>query len=95
MTPEAEELREYMSELSEEAWRAGWMTNLEYDLWSVVQDGPAKYGWLALDAERIAKLRRLAASCGGWIIFDDEAGETWVPAAEWDLLYAAWKKGGA
>lgn len=87
MTPEAAALRDSMSELSEEAYYAGWIGNLERDLWTAVLHGPMRYGHLDLMHEHIQRLRSLAERCGGWIRFDDAEGEVFVPAEEWARLY--------
>ncbi len=79
----------YMSELSEEAYYAGWMQNLEYDLWEAVVNGPRKYGRLDITEQHISRLCELSAACGGWVVFDDEQGETFVPVSEWLQIYAA------
>ena len=39
MEPDATKLMVYMSELSEEAYRAGWMDGLEFALWMAVRKG--------------------------------------------------------
>ena len=38
------ELAKYMSELSEEAYAAGWMSHLEYNLWQVMKGEISDYG---------------------------------------------------
>jgi hypothetical protein len=88
LSPEARELATYMSELSEEAYCAGWMTDLEYELWDIVQTGPRKYGRLDITTDHIARLRTLADRCGGWIVFDDEKEEVFVPMDRWLALVA-------
>jgi hypothetical protein len=89
MSPEAVALRDYMSELSEEAWHAGWMMDLEYALWDAVEHGPRSYGRLAIPEQHIAKLRELSLACGGWIRFtDDGLKEEFVPLERWKRLAA-------
>jgi hypothetical protein len=39
LTPAQCELAKYMSDLSEEAYCAGWMQGLEYALWQVLVEG--------------------------------------------------------
>jgi hypothetical protein len=56
-------------------------------LWSAIIDGPRKYGFLEITDEHIAKLKGLSDACGGWIIFDDEKAETFVPLDEWLGIY--------
>jgi hypothetical protein len=41
LTPAQLELAEYMSDLSEEAYCAGWMRDLEYALWDAAYGGDA------------------------------------------------------
>src|SRR5690348_8549344 len=87
MTPHAAALRDYMSELSEEAYYAGWMTDLEYALWDAVEHGPRSYGRLELTQEHLGKLRELSAACGGWIRFpEDAAEEEFVPLETWKRI---------
>lgn len=87
MNDEAKELMNYMSDLSEEAYHAGWMMNLEYDLWQAVVDGPRSYGQMIIEKECIEKLKELSHRCGGWIVFDDEKEETFVPSEQWLKIY--------
>lgn len=89
MSPEAAALRDYMSELSEEAWYAGWMMDLEYALWDAVERGPRSYGRLEITEQHIAKLRNLSLACGGWVWFPDDAPEEeFVPLDTWKRLAA-------
>lgn len=91
MHSDAEALRDYMSWLSEEAYCAGWMTDLEFDLWTSVVRGPRRYGHLDVDSATVERLRELAARCGGWVRWSAEArAEEFVPAAEWDRIYREW-----
>lgn len=88
---EAIVLADYMSELSEEAFLAGWMQDLELDLWRAVVQGPREHGRLQITVEHIARLRELSASAAGWIVFDDEQEEMWHPLPEWEARYEQWK----
>jgi hypothetical protein len=38
-------LEELMSQISEEGFSAGWMKNLEFDLWRIINGGDRRYGW--------------------------------------------------
>jgi len=72
-----------MSDISEGSFRAGWMHGLEYDLWKVARSPkPVDYGMKCLDHER-ANVRELSGLCGGWIVYKENAGETFVPLARW------------
>ncbi|HVU16650.1 MAG TPA: hypothetical protein VHD32_06985 [Candidatus Didemnitutus sp.] len=78
-----------MSEISEAGYHAGWMAGLEYDLWRILlRDGP-RYGHHDLSDRERDRLRELFRRCGGWITFDDEQGESFVPIADWHSLFAA------
>jgi hypothetical protein len=46
--------------------------------------GGRQYGHLTLSDAHCERLRELSKACGGWIVFDDETEETWVPLAEWE-----------
>lgn len=87
MHPKEKQLADYMSDLSERSYCASWMDGLEYVLWSAIVKGARKYGRLEITDEHIAKLKALSDDCGGWVIFDDEAGETFVPLDKWLGIY--------
>lgn len=90
MTPSAAALRDYMSELSEEAWHAGWQTDLEFALWHALHGGPRRYGRLTLTDAHLSRLRELSDRCGGWVRFDDDAAdEVFVPTDRWRRLVEA------
>ncbi len=83
LNTEQRALAEYMSELSEQAYYAGWMHGLEHALWRAVTEGPFQYGVLQLTNEHVEALKRLSEGCGGWIRFDDEKEETFISLDEW------------
>ena len=90
MSAAAKELMNYMRELSEEAYHAGWMLNLEYDLWKAVLEGPCGYGQTIIGQKHIESLKELSKQCGGWIIFDEEQEEAFIPMEQWLRLYEEW-----
>ena len=77
-----------MSYLSEEAYLAAWMKDLEFALWHAVVTGPQQHGRLPIEQTHIDELRRLSNACEGWVYFDDKTGETWMPLDEWQAKYA-------
>lgn len=80
-----------MSEISEQAFCAGWMDELEYRLWEVVHGGQRRYGQIVLTDDQIARLRDLADSLRGWVRFNDVSGvEEFVERERWQKLYADW-----
>jgi hypothetical protein len=92
LTATQRRLAECMSELSEEAYCAGWMLELEYALWEALVDGRSEYGRLELTDEHRSRLRQLSDECGGWVVFDEVTEETWLPTAEWQARFGLWKK---
>jgi hypothetical protein len=88
MSKEAAELRDYMSELSEDYYCAGWLIDLEYSLWHAIEAGTGDFNGFRLTEEEVKNLKTLSATCAGWIVWNDEsAQETFVPLAEWEKLY--------
>ena len=87
LTPAQRELAAYMSELSEQAYSAGWMDGVEHALWRATTVGPFRYGHLNLTAAHTERLKALSDACGGWIRFDADLDEIFVPTAQWVELY--------
>jgi len=74
--------------MSEEAWSAGWMMGIEYDLWAIVV-GDARPDYYRPDD--IAALRWLSEQCGGWATCGDgDGGDGYVPLDQWKRQYAAY-----
>lgn len=92
MNPQAAELRDYMSELSEEYWYAGWLIGLEYSLWYGVANG--HFAHPKMSYEESQRLMELSDACGGWIIWDKKTdGEKWIPLEEWEEMYHMYNRG--
>jgi hypothetical protein len=89
LSPDARALATYMSDLSEEFWCAGWMRDLEFMLWSVIEGGEADAS-LTLTRDQLATLKSLSNACKGWIVFRRDTQETFVSMPEWMQLFAAW-----
>jgi hypothetical protein len=60
LPPSARELADYLSSLSEGAYRAGWMDGLEFELWEAVISGPREHGRLQITRDHIAQLQHLS-----------------------------------
>ncbi|OGX83644.1 hypothetical protein [Hymenobacter coccineus] len=80
-------LCDFMSELSEEAYYAGWMDDLEYVLWYTMFKGPASYGRKFIDEQIIIQLKQLSEEAESWIIFDDDTWETAVALPAWQEIF--------
>lgn len=89
-----QELIDYISDLSEEAYCAAWMDAVEFALWRRVTDGPGRYGRLDVNEVHIQRLRELSQKCGGWVYWDESTNETYLPSNEWKVLYDAWQRSG-
>jgi hypothetical protein len=76
-----------MSDISEEAWCAGWMNGLEYALWYIMLHGPAKYGWKVINGDTIQQLKNLSEQEECWITFDQVTQETAVSLSEWEAMF--------
>jgi len=91
LTPMQRVLAKIMSEISEDAYCAGWLVDLEYKLWQVLVDGRGEFGFAAVSEEEIEELRVLSELCGGWIVWDkDRGGRRFVPLDQWLAIFAAW-----
>lgn len=42
-------------------------------------------------AKSITRLIELSRACGGWIFFDDEREESWLPTSPWEQRFNAWR----
>ncbi len=82
------ELAEYMSHLSEEAYYASWMKDLEFDLWDALEGKLRSYGRLTFNQEIISNLKRLSQASNGWIFFDEQEEENAVTFLEWEKIRA-------
>ena len=80
-------LAEYMSDLSEEAYSAGWMDGLEYALWKILINEKTSYGRLDITKVKKEKLIELSNLCKGWIYFDDSNDETYINIESWEVMY--------
>jgi hypothetical protein len=80
-----------MSEISEEQYCAGWMSGLEFALWSMVLGGSRSYGLGEIETGDVEHLRRLSEKSGGWIRYEDGVGEVFVATEDWQRLYRSWE----
>jgi hypothetical protein len=78
-----------MSDLSEECWCAGWLTDCEFELWTLIHEGPSQWGMGEVTAADIAELRRLSAKSGGWVTYREGVGTVFVPMDEWLAMAAS------
>jgi len=89
MNSNQQALCDFMSEISEEAWYASWMEDLEYVLWYAILHGPIAYGRKLIDEQTILQLKRLSEIADSWIVFDDDTWEKTVTLNAWQELFQA------
>ncbi len=90
LTPAQRELATLISEISEQMWRACWMMGVEHELWAAVTSGAGKGVRPIPTQSQLDQLGRLSKDIGGWIVFDEEREETFVPLKEWVARHAKW-----
>ena len=83
LTEEQLKLADLMSCISEEAYCADWMANLEYVLWDATLNGGRKYGRYFITQKDIDQLIALCEITNSWIYFDESGGETAIPVNQW------------
>ena len=88
LTKEQSELAEYMSEISEDAYCAGWIAELEFDLWRIINSYPQNFGLLFISSSTIEELKSLSEKCNGWIYWSDNEGMCFMPLDEWQEYYS-------
>lgn len=77
-------LASLMQEISEELYCAGWLIDLEYDLWAIIHGGDRSYGIGRVTEEQCEELLRLANECDGWVIWSE--GPIYVSAPKWRTM---------
>jgi hypothetical protein len=77
-----------MSLISERICAAGWIDGLEFKLWHAAFDPQIAETFPHLRDDEVRRLQELSDRCSGWIVFDEELEEAYVPIAEWKKLVA-------
>lgn len=91
---DARVLVEWMSNISEQQYFAGWLIGTEFALWSMLEGGSRDWGFGDVPERDIEDLRILSQRAGGWIVSDsgddkEYDGKRLVSFAEWRELYVA------
>ncbi len=88
--PFARLLYKKMSDISEECWRAGWMSGNEYALWAILHGDRHAYGAGNVAYEDLEELSILSEHAYGWIWTGPARAYTpqLVTFAQWDALFA-------
>lgn len=84
LTMKQQKLSDFMSEISERCYYAGWMKNLEYVLWDALFTGQRKYGQDYITLQEIEVLKKLSKEANCWIIYDSTSGEAAIEKTLWE-----------
>jgi len=76
-----------MSKISEDAFSAGWLDGLEYELWENLDRSMSSYCKHIIPHEELEQLRFLSDKCGCWIIFDNDHEETALDLESWEKKF--------
>jgi hypothetical protein len=87
LTDIQKKLADFMSDISERAYHAGWMMNLEYVLWGALVNGERQYGRYFITQADIDNLTRLAKQSNCWIYFDNNTEETAISFEQWSRIF--------
>ncbi|MGG6281833.1 hypothetical protein ACQ4M3_09705 [Leptolyngbya sp. AN03gr2] len=86
----AVQLYDLMSDISDEAWDAGWLIGLEFSLWGCLDEPvPISIGNMRFDREHQEELKELSNRAGGWWIWNQDADDPrFVLSEEWKQIVA-------
>ena len=88
-----ERLLDFMRDLSERCYCAGWMLGLEAALWDLMLKGGGAYGMSDVAAGEAAKLQRLATDAGWWWMYGGAGPEFGALDAWVNVHRKAWTPG--
>jgi hypothetical protein len=83
LTSQQLQLENFMSDISERCYSAGWLQDLEYVLWDALINGPRKFGGGIITEKDIETLKKLSEAANAWIVFDDVKEETAMDLESW------------
>ena len=87
-------MRDIIRDISEDCYCAGWLDDLEFNLWLLIHHEPDEgYGMCDRQdlADRLALLDTLSRELGGWWHWGGEQRECWIPLDEWEAKFAVYK----
>jgi hypothetical protein len=74
------ELYQLMSDISEDCYCAGWITENEYGIWAALQTGDRTYGMSEMNPDQLKRCGELAQELDGWIIWLDDYTDPTLPS---------------
>lgn len=87
LTPDEKKLADFMGDISERCYYAGWIKNLEYVLWDAINSGQRTFGHGTISDNDIRTLKTLADKSNSWIVFHDNSEETAIDLNTWTLKF--------
>jgi hypothetical protein len=86
-----------MRQLSETFYSAGWVEDLEFEVWDMAHQEPHQIAGNAVSSDMAKYFRDLAALGGGWWVWPGTAGEEGrhpisIPLSHWQAILAKRKK---
>lgn len=81
-----------MEDISERCWKAGWMDGLEESLWTIMmhqRPDPSGYGMCSWSEINLDLLCGLSDAAGGWVVWHEKGGATFVSFEEWARMHDA------
>ena len=83
LSSDQRDLATFISRISQRSYRALWMQGIEIDVWRALHAADGGGPPLNLSRGEVQRLLDLSGRCGGWIVFDANRGETFVPIQDW------------
>jgi hypothetical protein len=72
-----------MTGISEEAWCASWLVDLEFILWRAATGDPVEGQMNVVSRRQAELLRLLSEEAGGWWAYEDSRGPTFLSTEDW------------
>jgi hypothetical protein len=95
--PPLQQLIDLMSLLSEEHYCAGWLIDLEHELWEFVAAPDLhdhEWGMGTVTAQNTADMKRLSSEIAGWVCWEENGLHShvrFIPMEDWITRHAEWK----
>ena len=89
LTDDQYDLFDRMSEISEDAYCAGWIGDNEYNIWNAITLGSPESGYRYTNPRLLRRCKKLSDEISGWI-YRTKDGPQFVPMAQWLKMFASW-----
>ncbi len=87
LTTKQRKLADFMSDISERCYSAGWIQHLEYVLWDSLTTGERKFGQNIISQQDINQLIQFSKDCNCWIYYNDITEETAIDIFSWRQIF--------